>query len=236
MDFTLNNLFNTSVNWLFPTKCLHCSNEDTLVELPYCENCYPLLPFQIHCCAQCGQRFAADSDYCGRCINSPPIFDRCFCPFQYKGDIKEMIQAFKYYQRPELAKRLVQLFIRELEDNCIELPELIIPTPLHISRLRERGYNQSLLLAHSLSKRLKIPISPNALIKTKKTPAQAQLSLKQRSKNLNNCFALTQTLTAKSIVIIDDVVTTGTTSNKIAKILKKNGVDYIQVWGIAHTI
>ena len=235
MDFTLNNLLKTSLNWLFPQNCAQCQAPNRLEDHPYCQDCYLELPFQHHSCQQCGQRFAAPTDYCGRCITNPPHFDACFCPFQYKGAVKAAIQDFKYYEKPETVKQLAQLFIKELESNGVEHPELLIPTPLHTSRLRARGYNQSLLLTKQLSKQLDIPYNSKAIIKNKKTAPQARLKLKERQRNVKNCFQLSTFINAKNVAIIDDVVTTGSTANEIAKILKKNGVDYVHVWGLAHT-
>ena len=108
--------------------------------------------------------------------------------------------------------------------------------PLHISRLRSRGYNQSSLIAKKVSKNLNIPISDNFISRHRNTDAQAGLSFKKRQKNLKNSFRIKNNFPAKSVALIDDVVTSGTTVNEISKILKKNGVDYIQVWGLAHTI
>lgn len=235
MNFNLNNSLKTSLNWLFPRKCISCSSIHIPSNHPLCEDCYENLPFQTHCCRQCGQHFAAHADYCGRCISHPPSFDACFCPFEYKGLIKRQIQEFKYYEKPELATQLAQLMSMEINANDIELPDLLIPTPLHTSRLRMRGYNQSLLIASSLSTQLNIPIAKNIISKHKKTDAQAQLSLKRRLKNVRGSFRQENQIHVKSVAIVDDVLTTGTTANEISKILKKNGVDYIQVWAIAHT-
>ena len=234
MNFTLNNLTKTSLNWLFPKKC-HVCKRAPQENHPCCESCYNELPFQHHACQQCGQRLIANSNYCGRCSNSPPIFDACFCPFQYKGIIKTHIQRFKYYDKPELMNFLVELLEFELQANKVQLPELIIPVPLHINRLRYRGYNQSLLLARALSSKLDIPMTQNFIQKHRNTDTQAGLSLKKRQNNLNGSFQMKKNYSAKSVVIIDDVVTSGATVNEISKILKKNGVDYVQVWGIAHT-
>jgi len=88
MDFTLNNLAKTSFNWLFPKKCIVCKQKKPQENHPCCAECYLSLPFQTNACHQCGQRFAANNDYCGRCINKPPSFDACFCPFQYQDIIK----------------------------------------------------------------------------------------------------------------------------------------------------
>ena len=106
---------------------------------------------------------------------------------------------------------------------------------MHTSKLRKRGFNQSHELAKHIGKSLNLPVIEGVLIKLKNTERQATKTLKQRQRNLKGSFALLDAIKTKHIAIIDDVVTTGATANEIAKILKRNGVDYIQVWGIART-
>jgi len=236
MNFTLYNVPRQALNWLIPKRCLQCKAPLTNPNDNVCQRCYPELPFQNHYCRQCGQNFAANTDYCGRCINSPPSFDSCFCPFKYEKSIKELICQLKYRERPELAKTAASLLARELLESNIERPDALIAVPMHISRLRERGYNHSTLVAQNLSKTLDIPVLTGALIKSKQTAPQATQSLIQRKKNLKGSFELCKNIQAKSVAIVDDVLTTGSTAEEIAKILKKNGVDYVQVWGIAHTL
>lgn len=128
------------------------------------------------------------------------------------------------------------LLMGELIESSFERPDALIAVPMHISRLRERGYNHSALIAQHLSKTLKIPLLTGSIGKSKPTPPQAQQSLEQRRTNLAGSFNIKKNIHAKNIAIIDDVVTTGSTAEEIAKILKINGVDYVQVWGIAHTL
>jgi len=236
MDFTLNKLASASLNWLLPRKCITCELEIAQDNHPCCAQCDELLPFQAHSCSQCGQAFNVAADFCGRCIAQPPPFDACFCPFSYEEPVSKQIQSFKYRERPELAKSLAQLLCREIKANNLEHPELIIPAPLHISRLRERGYNQSALLACALGKMLGVTVATNIIKKSKKTEPQAQLSFSQRTKNLIGSFEIAKPPSASHVAILDDVVTTGATAAEITKILKRNGVDYVQVWGIAHTV
>jgi ComF family protein len=180
--------------------------------------------------------FAAKQDYCGRCISSPQPYDECFCPYQFESPISEQIRDFKYHERPELAKPLAQVLAREISANQLELPDLLVPVPMHLSRLRSRGYNQSARLAQELGKILSIEADYNLLIKTHNTTPQAKLGLNQRSINLKGSFTVKHSVQARKVAIVDDVVTTGATAAEIAKILKRNGVEYVQVWGIAHTV
>jgi len=240
MNITLYNLTSQAINWLLPRQCLNCKTSLYKEETVVCTKCYEQLPFQQNNCQVCGQCYAANSDHCGRCIAKPPSFDQCFFPFEYKSNIKELICQIKYRERPELAKLAAQLLAKEIQQYIIDhstvLPNALIAVPMHPKRLRERGYNHSQLIAKHLSKELNIPLLNNALIKSKHTKTQASQSLKQRKKNLQGSFKVKKILMPECLAIIDDVLTTGSTAEEIAKILKKNGVNYIWVWGIAHTL
>ena len=236
MDFTLYNGLRKLFDWVIPAKCLKCSSALGSTRLPVCDNCYPELPFQTLSCRQCGQPFAGFSDLCGRCLANPPHFDACFCPFEYSDCIRDLIIKLKYQERPELAHKAAQLLANEVLANEIPMPELLVPVPMHIKRLRKRGFNQANLLARHLGKLLSVRVDHCFIIKSRLTPRQAGLSLKQRRRNLSGSFSARKKTAVKSAAIIDDVVTTGATAGEIAKIMKKKGVDYIQVWGVAHTL
>jgi len=254
-------LAKNSLNWLVPRVCIGCKRELAQDNHPCCRSCYATLPFQSHCCDHCGQSYSGNTDYCGRCIGKPPPFDACFCPFRYEAPVDQQIKAFKYHARPELAKTLAKLLFIEIQANALEMPELLIPVPMHISKLRQRGYNQSLLLTQQLSKLMELPYDRQLLRKPKVTPAQADLTLKQRQSNLRGSFEFIEQPIKKNqfliknlifinkkraktkvrsmpkhVAIVDDVFTTGATASEIANVLKRNGVDYVQIWGIAHTI
>ena len=159
-----------------------------------------------------------------------------FCPFRYEGAISAQIQGFKYAEKPELAAGLAQALYLELQAIDVAIPDLLIPVPVHISRLRKRGYNQSLLLTKNLSERMNIPFSNSIIEKHRRTDPQVNQKLRQRQSNVKGSFRIRNEITAKSIAIVDDVFTTGSTATEITKILKRNGVDYVQVWGVAHTV
>ena len=235
MELNLISKINTAFKWLIPHRCVGCKTVIEHGSYPFCDSCYIELPFQDHCCRRCGQAFTSELDYCGRCLVSPPAFDACFCPFKYEEPISGQIQKFKYSYKSELANGLAQSIYREILSNNIKLPELLVPVPIHIGRLRERGFNQSLLLAKNLSTLLNVPYSNNIIKKHRATLAQVELSLKNRQKNVRKSFKLSSKITAKSVAIVDDVFTTGATVAEITKILKRNGVDYVQIWGVAHT-
>lgn len=248
MDFTLYNPhLKALLVWLLPKTCRLCGKklEDrtSLTSISdsgcySCSSCIESLPYLKHCCFQCGQPFSGgnkDIDRCGKCLSSPPPFDQCFSPFEYAPPISDQICQLKYGQQAMTAKFLADLFVQEWLAHDIELPDALISVPMHPKRLRERGFNQSSELAKQLSKQLNIPFIRNALKKKKHTPQQAQQTLLQRQANLKNSFICTKGLNYQHVAIIDDVVTTGATVREISKILRKKGVDYIQVWSITRT-
>ncbi|GJL66260.1 MAG: hypothetical protein NPIRA05_12310 [Nitrospirales bacterium] len=116
--------------------------------------------------------------------------------------------------------------------------DLIMPVPLHSTRLREREYNQSLLLAHRLSTHFHIPLTYTALIRTRQTTPQTALSRKDRLNNLRRSFAVTspETIKGKTILLVDDVFTTGTTVNECAKTLRKAGSGSVYVVTLARIL
>ena len=117
----------------------------------------------------------------------------------------------------------------------MNLPEYIIPVPLHPKRIRQRGYNQATLLAKPLSKALALPLDKFQVKRTRYTPAQSQLHKKARLKNMKNAFSCKKDLPYQHVAIVDDVMTTGSTLNTLAHCLKQNGVSRVDVWVIART-
>ena len=116
--------------------------------------------------------------------------------------------------------------LSQLEDP----PQLIIPVPLHPSRYRERGYNQTLEIARTLTRRLGIPLDYQSCIRSIATQSQTELTGKERRRNVSRAFAMAKPLNAARVAILDDVVTTGATVNALAKVLRHAGVRQIDVW------
>ncbi len=236
MDFTLYKQLRQLTNWLLPQNCISCQcSLNSAQTETYCDDCIAKLPYLESSCPRCGQPFTGDSDYCGKCLSQSPTFDACFCPFAYEEPISDDICRLKYGEQPRTAIRLARLFARELNESNIDLPEALIPVPMHPTKLRKRGFNQSTELAKQLGKLLDIPLASHILSKQIATPRQATQTLFQRKTNLKGAFKIHGPADFKHLAIVDDVVTTGATAEEIAKILKKNGVDYVQVWGITRT-
>ena len=241
------------LNWLIPPHCIICKVNKCPKNQLHCRTCDIQASYRLTYCQVCGQAFAAMLDHCGRCLAHAPAFDACICPFEFSGAIKNLIWRFKYQQQPYLAKPLAHLFCKELElvkatdttwepshlkniaNTGVTLPDAIISVPSHPISLRQRGYNQSNLLAIEIAKQLKIPVYTDILRKTRHTQSQTTLDLNQRKNNVKHSFEIIKPLQVQHLAIVDDVITTNATMSEISKTLKKNGVDYIQAWGIAHT-
>ena len=225
--------------FFFPATCVLCG-EDGAAGRDLCDACAALLPVVDQCCSRCGVPLNAaglddGSSVCGRCLQKPPYFDSVLAPYRYEPPLDWLVQRLKFNARLSHGRVLAGLLGDHLQQSCPELPEIIVPVPLHSNRLRERGFNQALELARPLARRFRLPLVTDWLERHADTPQQSTLVAKQRTKNLRRAFSVRKALTAKHVAIVDDVVTTGATVNALAKLMKRNGVATVQVWAVART-
>ena len=204
-----------------------------------CEKCIKELPFMPNnVCKICGGDLVADEKVCLFCKNSKRYFDIARAPFVYKDGVANAIKSFKYKNRRYLAKTFAHFLAIEFYKNDFK-PDLIIPIPLHEKRYKKRGYNQSELLAVELSKIIDVKVDTKAFQKIKHTEFQTNLNYEERQENLKESFAVVDkdVLKNKSILLIDDVFTTGATLKTASKCLKTNGkVKKIFCLTVAHRI
>jgi len=223
--------------WFFPHICCLCEHHTTH-DLDLCSPCKISLPWITDRCYQCGVPLEAkvSSVYCQQCIESPPKFDRLCALFSYEPPVTQLITKFKFGDQLAYGRILGELLAEAVHQVWYDgraLPEAVLPVPLHVSRLRQRGFNQSLELLGPLKKGGQIPILLNACIRLRKTKPQAQLKQQYRQCNVSNAFGVSKPLPFKHIAIVDDVVTTGSTVNALSEVLKKEGhVTSIDVWCI----
>jgi ComF family protein len=170
---------------------------------------------------------------CGACLQHPPAFDRTLAAFSYHFPIDRLLHAFKYSGNLALTEILAKP-LALLATNHPK-PDLLMPMPLHPGRLRERGFNQSLEIARPISRWLDIPLTADASQRTRNTPTQAGLKLKERRRNVRGAFACDLDLCGKKIAVLDDVMTTGATLNEISRILKNRGASEVNAWVVART-
>jgi ComF family protein len=175
-----------------------------------------------------------DGNICGHCLKKSPAFTHTTAAFTYAFPVDVLVQALKYSGNLAAAGPLTDALAQRVT-NCA-LPDLLIPMPLYLTRLKERGFNQSVEIAKILAARLNVPIALDACTKVRDTAPQASLPLKERSSNVKGAFACNVDLSGKRIAIVDDVMTSGATVNELAKTLAKHGAAEISVWVVARAV
>jgi ComF family protein len=145
-----------------------------------------------------------------------------------------MIRRLKYGGSVTQGRVLGELFSLYMVNTPSESwPQLLLPVPLAPVRFRKRGYNQAIVLAEQIQRRLDVPLRADVVIRTRETTEQAGLDQHARRRNIRGAFAVTRELTLTHVAIVDDVVTTGSTVNELARTLKRAGVKRVDVWAIA---
>jgi ComF family protein len=172
------------------------------------------------------------STVCGECLRRPPHFDATFASLAYAFPTDQLVQSFKYGHQLALAG----LFVKLMGSGAVPKGDILIPLPLSKERLRERGFNQAVEIAKLLAQQTRIPLDLHACVRTVDTAAQASLPWKERRANVRHAFECTIDLTGKYVVVIDDVMTTGTTLDEFAKTLKYHGAAHVSNWVLARTL
>ena len=216
---------------LFPARCLVCAGKGA-AQRDLCPACELELPQLKVYCERCAEPLSK-AGLCGRCQQYEPHYDKAIAPFVYAPPLDRLIKGFKFNKRLEAGRLLADLMADFLEP--VARPDCLLPVPLHPNRLRERGFNQALELARPLAKRLAVPLQATALQRVRDTPQQAQMTLGERQRNLRGAFILHEKLKARHVAIIDDVMTSGSTVDEVARVLRTAGVTKIQVWICART-
>ncbi len=200
----------------------------------WCAACDQALPYfdQPHCplCALP----APQGQICGQCLAHPPLFDQTTAVFSYRFPIDKLIQAMKYGEQFALADSFAAKLSHRV--NLANRPDYLIAMPLHPAKLRERGFNQSLLLAKKISRKLKLKLLPDVCQRLRDTPPQSGLPWKERAANVRNAFSCDMDLTGKHVALVDDVLTTGASLNALAAAIKKQGAEKISAWVVARTL
>jgi ComF family protein len=214
--------------------CLLCSSYEG-GELGLCDACQKDLPWHANPkCPQCGLH--SNGLICGSCLNSPPHFEITRSLFTYDFPLDSLLQQYKYKDMLHLAHTFATLFHRNKLSELTNKIDLLIPMPMHQQRLQERGFNQALEIARVIAKNTGIKLDYSSCQRTKLTPPQASLPLKARIKNIRGVFSCEKNLQGLNIALVDDVMTTGTSLNELAKTLKQAGAAHVECWVIARTL
>ena len=221
----LSKLAGPALDLLFPMSCAGCGREGKLL----CQKCVSSLPrLQKPYCGLCAS--PGQSSHCRWCQERHPAFVGIRAPFLFQGAIKEAVYAFKYRGVKAAAPELGQLLADYLKLHPLA-GDVIFPVPLHPRRLRERGYNQSALLAKELGKLTGIRVESRLLTRKKDALPQVNTASKnQRRDNVAESFSCSGKVSGEAVILVDDVATTGSTLSACATALKDAGA--ASVWGL----
>ncbi len=231
------NLLRKTVDLLFPPTCLSCGERISVTRYWLCEQCIDKLPLIANdFCPKCG-RPETPAD-CPACAEFRYAFDQARAVYLYEGVVKNLIHKLKYDDGMAIAPWLALRGYEYLRQREVFLDaDLLTAVPLHPVRLRERGYNQSRLIAGSLAKLMQKPYSNALVVQKKYHPSQTMLTRTDRIANLCGVFKKgNQSCRGKRVLLIDDVFTTGTTVNETAKILLAAGALKVYVLTICHGV
>ena len=231
------------IDLIFPPLCAFCGTP--LAEYEggeICPGCLRSVRFiSPPICPKCGLPFTAlsgDDHLCGQCLRGKWHFGSARALGFYDGPIREAIHALKYEGKSFLAKPLVGLSDRGYPFMDYGSYDLLVPVPLHPKRLRERGFNQALVLARAIGRREGVPCTGFVLRKTRPSEPQINLSPKEREKNVKGSFAVTDAakVRGKRVLLTNDVMTTGSTVNECARKLLRAGAARVDVFTMARTV
>jgi ComF family protein len=219
------------VRSLLAQHCLLCSAGSGTSLL--CEGCAGALPWLAsQRCRVCALPVSG-STVCGACLAAPPRYDRVSAVFAYRFPVDGLIHALKYGDNLVVARLLGESLARTVAAEAVDL---IVPMPLSIQRLRERGFNQALEIARHVARTGTGRLCTDLVQRPVDTAAQASLPWKARARNVRGAFVCTEDLRGLRIAIVDDVMTTGATLNELAKTLRRAGAAEIQGWIVARAL
>ena len=214
---------------LFGTDCLLCGAYSGSENI--CPACLVHLPYlQGNRCRICAN--PAAGPLCGICLAKPPHFSRTLAVFSYDFPIDALIQSLKYRENLALSSTFAQMLVQA--SNSYPRPDFIVPAPLHPVRLRERGFNQATEIARNISRNAGIALKECSKIRD--TPSQTSLPWAERKKNVRDAFSCDFALKSVHVAIIDDVMTTGSTLDELAKTLLREGAREVSAWVVARAV
>ena len=228
-----------------PSACLVCAQE--LRNAQICSGCQLQLPYlddAQRLCQSCALPLNTEGIYCGRCLCTPPLFECSRIPFRYDYPLKRLIQRFKYRGHLAYGRLLAEQMLAYLQADWRQAIPLgrvdwLIPVPMHWSRRLKRGFNQTELLARDLAGPLGLRVHTGLCRRQRPTQPQEGLSRREREQNLGRAFTLCPgaraQLEGRSLVILDDVVTTGSTVRELSRMMMAAGASRVEVWALART-
>jgi ComF family protein len=225
----LEKLNQTILDLILPPHCVSCQSANSWL----CQNCLErIFWITTAVCERCGTSNLTPLNSCRQCQSHPLYYIdgiRAAAVYCEDNPIQPVIHGLKYYNHRAVTGALGKILADTYWRYGFAV-DMIMPVPLHQSRLKERGYNQSELLARRLSNLVNVPVNTVVLQRLKKTKTQTQLDADERRQNVADAFACSKSVSSQSILLVDDVCTTGSTLDACARALKTNGA--ASVWGL----
>ena len=214
---------------LYPSRCVGCGQGGSL----YCEACQALLCYLVPpICPACGLPVERPG-VCRQCRKHPLRIDGIRSVAVYEGPLREAIHCYKYAYMRDLAPVLGDLLVALWHAAPVPV-DVIVPVPLHRRRLRERGYNQSALLAIHLGRKVELPVLCDVLQRNRYTMSQVDLGWRERRENVADAFScVDRRLAGKHVLLVDDVCTTGSTLDACSVALRSGGARSVHAFTVA---
>ena len=232
---SLRQIVKPALDFALPERCPACG-AITADGANFCVDCWPRLHFMNPpWCAACARPFAQEQDegaVCATCLSDPPLHDGIRAAVAYDDLSRQIILRLKYGGKIGLAKLVARQLVRHLPDERSNI--IIAPVPLHWTRLWSRSFNQSALIAQELARLGRLQCCPDLLLRVRRTPSMRGLSFKERRKSVARAFVVNPakltSLSGARVILVDDVLTTGATSDGCIKALKKSGAKWVQLF------
>ncbi len=233
---------------LFPSDCRLCGAPLlNISRLPVCRDCISAVrPISVGTCEICGEGMAGlarpgEIQACANCREKRPAFEKACAYGSYDGELRELIHLLKYEQVEPAANVLGGMLAEAIGKLDMPQPVLMIPVPLHSSKRRQRRFNQAELIARAARKRLTESgpkLATSCLVRTRATVSQIGLTRPQRAENIRGAFRVEhrERIDGQNILLVDDVLTTGTTAAECARVLRKAGAERVWVATVARTL
>lgn len=218
---------------VFPPRCLLCLDAGQAPALDLCAGCEADLVRDVPACTGCAVPLPqADAFLCGRCLRTPRRFDAAFAAYRYQHPLDWLVRRMKYGGDIAAARALGMLLARRIRAAHVVHVEALVPVPLHRAREARRGFNQAMEIARAAGRELGLPVLYGATRRCRATAEQASLDATARRANLHGAFEL-RSPTPRRVAIVDDVLTTGSTVEELAAVLKSGGARWVEAWAVA---
>lgn len=218
---------------LLPPRCLHCGAPGAAGR-DLCADCRDSLPHNACACPRCALPIPQPAPACGRCLKRPPPASAALAPFLYADPVDRWLPRFKFARDLAAGRVLAELLLEDPRlPTLVDGIDALVPLPLHRARLGERGYNQALELARPLARALDLRLRQDWLQRVRATAPQTGLDARARRRNLRGAFVADAAMRGQRVLLIDDVITTGSSMLEATRACRRAGAIEVRVLAVA---